>query len=319
MSLLLPAVQFARESARRVQCSNNLKQMGAAFHTHHDTLKCLPHAGLESWEHTPRYVNGAGATGDQQWCGWGYQILPYIEQQAVFDGNGKAGGTVNDNDRRIIAISTPIPSFYCPTRRPARALPPFPSWYPVDPNRARLGAPGTYGHGATDYASAFVNSVWAGRNQSNGSPWIVQGDPNRSGAVVPLYLLQGTTGESPPDPAKNYLNVIGFEGLADGTSNVILLGEKRLNRVAIGSYQTDDNEGYTASWDHDVNRNCSMRPLPDPIADGSYGEYRFGSSHPAGFQVLMGDGSVKFMPYTVNELLFHRLGCRNDHEAAAPP
>ena len=111
VALLLPAVQFAREAARRMSCGNNLKQLGIGFHTHHDALRILPHAGLDNWNNTPRFINGTGATGDKQWAGWGYQVLPYIEQQQVFDGTGNTGigsppilpGT--DTYRRAVAIS----------------------------------------------------------------------------------------------------------------------------------------------------------------------------------------------------------------------
>src|SRR5262245_44046805 len=88
VALLLPAVQFAREAARRMACGNNLRQLGMGFHTHHDALKCLPHAGLENWNNTPRFIDGTGATAERQWAGWGYQVLPYIEQRGPFDGSG---------------------------------------------------------------------------------------------------------------------------------------------------------------------------------------------------------------------------------------
>lgn len=318
VALLLPAVQYAREAARRMSCANNLKQLGLGFHLHQDALRSLPHAGIDSWQNTPRFINGAGATGDLQWAGWGYQVLPYIEQQQIHSGTGRSGGGGNgDLDRRIVAISTAIPIFYCPTRRPPKPLPAIAAWYPINPNIAQLGAPGTYPHGATDYASAFVDAGNAGRPTGAGSPWIVVGGVDRSGAVVRLRRINGTTGENEPNPAKNALSVIGLEGLSDGTANVILLGEKRLNRAVIGQYQSDDNEGYTSGWDHDVNRNASRRPLPDGLS-GS-GDLRFGSSHPEGFQVVMGDGAVKFISFTVNELLFHRLGYRNDNQSATVP
>jgi prepilin-type N-terminal cleavage/methylation domain-containing protein len=310
VALLLPAVQYARESARRIQCANHLKQLGTAFHLHHDALRSLPHAGIDYWVNTPRFINGAGATGNRQWAGWGYQVLPYIEQQQIFDGAGATSGT--DDARRIVAISTPISMMYCPTRRSAKALPSTPSWYPTNPNLAQLGPSGTsFPHGVIDYASAFVDG--GGRNDAR---FNVQGDVTRSGAVVRLGgVIAGTTGENDPNPATAVLNVIGMGELSDGTANVILLGEKRLNSSFLGQYQTDDNEGYTCGWDHDVNRDCSLQPRPDPRS--GYGEYRFGSSHPTGFQVVMGDGAVRFVPYTIDELIFHRLGYKNDNETAS--
>jgi prepilin-type N-terminal cleavage/methylation domain-containing protein len=313
VALLLPAVQYARESARRIQCANNLKQLGIGFHLHHDSLRILPHGGIDYWVNTPRYINGAGATGEKQWAGWGYQVLPYIEQQQIFDGTGTAGGT--DDARRIVAISSPIPAMFCPSRRAAKALYPIGSWYPVNPSAAQLGAPGTYSHAPIDYASAYVDG--GGRNDVR---YTVVGGADRSGAVVRLGGVaagSGTTGESDPNPAMPNYTGIGLGELSDGLTNVIVLGEKRLNTAVLGQYQTDDNEGYTCGWDHDVNRNCSLQPRPDPLS--GYGELRFGSSHPNGLQVVMGDGAVKFIPFVVDELLFHRLGYRNDNQTASVP
>ncbi|MGI8982657.1 MAG: DUF1559 domain-containing protein [Pirellulaceae bacterium] len=325
VALLLPAVQFARESARRMQCASNLKQLGIGFHLHHDALRSLPHAGLDIWHNTPRFINGTGATGDKQWAGWGYQVLPYIEQQQTFDGNGTTPiGTPptvpgTDHHRRVVAISAAIPIMYCPTRRLAKPIAPYNANYPIVVNEGKLGAPGIYPHGQTDYASAYVDHIHAGRNNSANSPWIVPGNRTRSGAVVRLERINGTTGENEPNPATNRLSVIGLEGLSDGTANVILLGEKRLNTAFLGQNQSDDNEGYTCSWDHDTNRNASRTPLPDYKAASGTGDSRFGSSHPNGFQVVFGDGAVKFIPYSIDELLFHRLGGRNDNYSASPP
>src|SRR5687767_9100015 len=84
IALLLPAVQAAREAARRSQCTNNLKQIGLAFHHYHDTYRQFPYAGNGVAQ--PRTItNGAIATGRDQAWGWAYQILPFMEQQNLWE------------------------------------------------------------------------------------------------------------------------------------------------------------------------------------------------------------------------------------------
>src|SRR5271165_3673703 len=83
IGLLLPAVQKVREAANRVRCANNLKQMGLAFHNHQDTYGCLPSGGLGWWQNR-NVVSGIPAIYDTQTWGWGYQILPFIEQDNLY-------------------------------------------------------------------------------------------------------------------------------------------------------------------------------------------------------------------------------------------
>ncbi len=104
VSLLLPAIQAARESARRTQCTNNLKQIGLAFQTHHASHGFFPSGGW-NWNHAPTYLGGAVAVGEQQHAGWGFQILPYIEANQVVE-----AGPVQ-------AIGTALSLFFCPSRR----------------------------------------------------------------------------------------------------------------------------------------------------------------------------------------------------------
>src|SRR5262245_50177682 len=104
IALTLPAVQKVREAAARTQCQNNLKQIGLAFHHHHDNRGAFPTGGWANWT-PPTYVNGVPRTGRQQQAGWGFQILPYIEGEAAW----KAGA--------VVAIATPNQVFFCPSRR----------------------------------------------------------------------------------------------------------------------------------------------------------------------------------------------------------
>lgn len=112
MALILPAVQQTREAARRTQCRNNLKQLGLAFHNHHETFNFFPSGGWD-WNTIPNYVYGSPAIGKDQQGGWGFQITPYIEQGDVWTG----GAATNDVDRALVAIGSTGRLFFCPTRR----------------------------------------------------------------------------------------------------------------------------------------------------------------------------------------------------------
>jgi prepilin-type N-terminal cleavage/methylation domain-containing protein len=104
IGLLVPAVQKVRAAAANTECRNHLKQIGLAFHSHHDARGYFPSGGWIWWT-PPTYINGVPAVGVQQQAGWGFQILPYLEG----DNAWKAGV--------ITAIATPNPVFFCPARR----------------------------------------------------------------------------------------------------------------------------------------------------------------------------------------------------------
>jgi prepilin-type N-terminal cleavage/methylation domain-containing protein/prepilin-type processing-associated H-X9-DG protein len=109
IALLLPAVQKIREAAARIQCANNLKQIGLAFHNHHDSFQYFP-AGGTSFNTPPAYRSGQPLVGAQQTAGWGFQLLSYIEAD-----NAVRGGPV-------VAIGAPNKVFFCPSRRSPQAL-----------------------------------------------------------------------------------------------------------------------------------------------------------------------------------------------------
>lgn len=98
VALLLPAVQAAREAARRMQCSNNVKQIGLAFQLYHDSYRQFPWAGRN-------HVNCCNSSIRDYWT-WAYHIFPYMEQQNLVDQASNA-----------VVYATPVSTFYCPTRR----------------------------------------------------------------------------------------------------------------------------------------------------------------------------------------------------------
>jgi prepilin-type N-terminal cleavage/methylation domain-containing protein/prepilin-type processing-associated H-X9-DG protein len=105
IGLLLPAVQKVREAAARIKCANNLKQFGIAFHAHHDAQGVLPNGGSNYYD--PRnFVGSVPAQAPNQQWGWGYQILPFIEQAPLY--NIPTDATV---------MATPLSLFSCPSRR----------------------------------------------------------------------------------------------------------------------------------------------------------------------------------------------------------
>ena len=259
IALLLPAVQKVREAAARVQCSNNLKQLGLAFHNHHDANQYFPTGGWQ-WYTPPTYVNGSPAVEAQQQAGWGFQILTYVEADNVWRG----GQATDDRGRILVAIGTPNKVFFCPTRR--------------SPQVVSFGAP-EYMSGLVapralcDYAAANLE----------GTGVVKQFTPNR------------------------------IADITDGTSHTLLLGEKRLNLSFLGQPQKDDDIGYTQGWDINTIRSTNEPPAPDfRDPEDEDGSDLFGSSHPGRCNAVFADGSVRTIPYTIDPVIFSRLGNKSD-------
>jgi prepilin-type processing-associated H-X9-DG protein len=255
IGLLLPDVQKVREAAARSKCMNNLKQIGLACHNHHDQYQFFPTGGWD-WSTPPTYVNGTPAVGADQQAGWGFQILPFIEQDAVW----KGGSAATDTGRSLAAIAAPIKTFFCPTRRL--------------PQTVTYSVPGYLGgnpavHALCDYAASNLDNTGVVRQ------------------FKPMRIAD----------------------IADGTSNTLLVGDKRLNLATLGQDQADDNEGYTCGWNEDTMRLTSQRPQPDFIGDPSlHGGKLFGSSHPGRFNAVLADGSVRTISYGVSQPAFKALG-----------
>ena len=169
IGLLLPAVQKVREAAARMQCANNLKQMALACHGHHDSIGTLPHGG-EHWSISPVYqAAGSPVAGDPQGAGWGFQILPYIEQDNAWRGGGRA--TVDECQRFI--RGQPIKTMFCPSRGNPRVFSQN-AWY------------------APNGPSSFAQTDYAGSQGTNNNGAIVRHNRNSGNMLTLVGITDGT-------------------------------------------------------------------------------------------------------------------------------
>ena len=118
------------------------------------------------------------------------------------------------------------------------------------------------------------------------------------------------------------MKAMGFKGITDGTSNTMMISEKRLKpeNYLVGDWQ--DDRGWSDGWDPDVIR-CTAAALgPDKkVSNGGPGEvgYMFGSAHPAGVNVLVADGSVRVVMYNIDATMWDRFGNRGDGNVVILP
>ena len=282
VSLLLPAVQSARESARRTQCTNQLKQMGLAVHIHHDQYTALPMGGSVPWPQIILTPNKTPTITDKQETGWMYQILNFMEQKNVWE-----IGDIN-LVRKIV-----IPGYFCPSRR-------------------AVGINGDFV--LNDYASATPSNDLSLNNP--GTLWGAPGDiwniPNNTvywGAIIRMPCNK--------QPIIRTGQPITFANVKDGTSNTMIISEKRLGTDRYDSTSWHDVRGWTDGWDPDVIRSTATPPKKD-AKEATTSGYEFGSAHGSGINAVFCDGSVKIINYTVDPLVFNKLGHRADGNPVDP-
>jgi len=284
VALLLPAVQAAREAARRTQCKNNVKQIGTAVLNFESAHKIFPTGGDAPWPWIEWYAKGTTVNGARkQGLSWAFQVLPYLEEGAVHD--------ISSTDQLAL---TPITLYSCPSRRRSRLWlmdyaaattgnTPFQQmylddkkgfWgcancvYKIEPIKVRDGY---------EYMGIIVRTDWdIGRKMETArmSVKYVPNDPSDDRAL----------GNTAPTTMARIL---------DGTSKTLLISEKRLlsPRYEIGDWH--DDRGWSDGWDPDTLRSTAFPLRPDiasPDQDAElvaagddafwlYG-HCFGSAHP---------------------------------------
>lgn len=269
VALLLPAVQAAREAARRMQCGNNVKQLAFAIHNYQDTYKAFPLLAIPYWGFRP-----TGANQTRVW-GWGASILPFIEQKALFDVL-QPGEAVNS------AVSPPFVGQGLPL--------PTTLYNGVPLLQQRVAAyrcPSNPGNITNQFVPAPLSS-------QNASDRYATSNYAANQAVV-WYNDTANPGSK------------SFRNVTDGTSNTFLLAERALNiqlprrytgAIVWGYVDSSDNNTFHANWR--INEPNPTTSLFNTLYTG-YGcrTLTVSSLHPGGAQFAMVDGSVRFLSETI--------------------
>ena len=293
VSLLLPAVQSAREAARRMQCGNNLKQLGLGLHNYHTAHSAFPF--------------GSTYTTTTHTYTWATAILPYIEQQNHYDIFDFDVPITHANNTQ--ALTTKVEVFTCPSDPASRKG--------VLPARCECcpGSPGT------SMALWYPGSV--GPSFDGSCSLCPDSSPSNDN-----YCCQGKNyGQDGDGPGMFYRWPISvtIDEVRDGTTNTILLGETLPE-------QTIHNMAFCANMPLAKTNVPLNRKVPDsqiPIAGNSSSANHginphtttigFRSLHPGGALFAMGDGSVHFISETIDFQLFNELGTRAGGEVAQLP
>jgi len=280
IALLLPAVQAAREAARRSQCTNNLKQIGLALHMHHDQKRHFPPGHF--WN--PQWPNSADYGTEACWIAY---ILPFIEQKALYDqidwnyGFGSAASP--PNYRNLTVTRQVLPAFVCPSNRMVRGM-------------------------TFNGLEAYARGSYVANNGIG---------PMRESNLANLPVVRpvpGTTAMSPYTAGVFYLNSnMNMASITDGTTNTVLASEIRLaagnDFRGVMHYPEGPlyHHNYTPnSLVPDDIRSSFCVTEPEAPCRGAFAGWNpraltmtARSYHPGGVNAVLGDGSVRFVSETI--------------------
>jgi prepilin-type N-terminal cleavage/methylation domain-containing protein/prepilin-type processing-associated H-X9-DG protein len=310
IALLLPAVQQAREAARRTQCKNNMKQIGLALHNYHDVFNIFPFGRGSDW----------------QWDAGGHMtlsmVLPYIDQTNVYNkfnfvwGGWRKGATMAGNDTSAqsnwAVTLQRIPTFYCPSN-------PF-DGYISWTGGCQTQAPSCDDDSAATHYMPIAHSGLDGFKARSGcSPSSV--DPSIDSAYGPPGWPTGATTCRQPQWAHKmdgmfFMNSrVRIGDVTDGTSNTLCFGE----HVGNGGTRFREQHGWGAygggiGVQNGINANWRISP---PLTGWGYNDTAWtgpGSYHEGGAHFLLADGSVRFLSENMDQRQLGGLASRNGSE-----
>lgn len=310
IALLLPAVQTARESARRSSCQNNLKQIAMAVLQHESSHGRLPKATVVSegthdancvgcWNPRSEAMQATVAPGQTHGTSWMLEILPFIDEAAIYNAWDRQTNVAGN----AMLAQRDIRGFYCPTRRSGirggagdAANLPDPSWT----------------GGGTDYGGCYGRYDAFADDVASNRPFMSR----QHGANVSTFKPEGV-----------FMPNVGFTAAAirDGLSNTIMLGELQRLRPVPGASPTDANgqtsqDGWAVGGAATLFVTASAPVLnPGGLNNGFFESA--GSDHAGGAFFAMADGSVHFISEFIdardNGSVFPLLGSMRDGEVAS--
>lgn len=313
VALLLPAIQAAREAARRQQCSNQLKQLALAALNHHETAGHFPTGGW-GWDWVGDPDRG---TGQDQPGGWVFNLMPFTEEGTSYatasDGSPESLTQPQLKAMREIVVK-PLPLIMCPSRRAGGGTNVFPK--PDDgtmiARNSSPNPPSANVAGRSDYA---INCGSQGNCELSGGPG--------NYTIVPNWKWEttGTLGKRRPGSSGEDQNGVSFQRsevainhITDGTSKTYLIGEKYMNPV---NYDTGFDQGDNETWCTGYNNDNFRCTAGVPYQDRAGAEYAcsFGSVHPAGLHMSWCDGHVETVSYDIDPNVHKAAGSRNGGES----
>jgi prepilin-type N-terminal cleavage/methylation domain-containing protein/prepilin-type processing-associated H-X9-DG protein len=332
VALLLPAVQAAREAARRTQCSNQLRQLGLAGLLHLDTHRHFPTGGW-NYEWTADPDRGFGKSQPGSWI---FCILPFLEEQATFDlAKGTDEGDPNHNSAMSSLHNRAISTLNCPSRRPSAPYPHGITYVVKNASVLRI-VPTLI---KTDYAANGGDGLYNVCETTHGCR--VPSSYTDADNTFDWSLYDLPVRPDPRDPFSHWRNGVVYyhsevkeRQVKDGMSKTLFAAEKYVRPNNYFGYIPGDNNDYGerqsafAGYDEDTVRvtyckflpnseTCDERQFPQyvPSQDtvGAPAKIRaFGSAHAGAFNAVMCDGSVHSFSYGLSRDLLRRIGNRLD-------
>jgi prepilin-type N-terminal cleavage/methylation domain-containing protein len=279
VGLLLPAVQAAREAARRAECQNRMRQIILAAHNYESTSNRFPgYAG----EHAPLAVDIIGTpSASGHGVPWMVQVMPFLEQRQLGMSLIKIcelyPGATPIPTSEYAQIESAVPVFNCPSRRDAKAYP------LVEPFIDKFGPMGA----RTDYAMCGGSAV----------------QPDPSSAVIRLEKAGVWT----------FGNKVGMRGITDGASTTLFLGEKAMSTLRFKTGTDYGDRAPIAGFPqypgvaNSYVRFVGGRDNHIDLADSCTSCHEFGSSHSAGWNGAMADGSLRTFSFNADLVTMRAL------------